>query len=242
MDLVSLRTCARYDVVSNEYMSTSMFPCVRHNREGATLFKLYYSGYPLEGVQYRRCPLGERGKAWNIQNCLFDDGETKIAVCAALQMCGAAPGSYLSTNFPDGEVRLKGCSLGLAVFACVLGLPPGIAYTGFVSAFGVDQGHEIGPVNGTGKKVRYCAENKIPIVLSASVLTGDPDTTRASGLGKFYCFEDWTRGKPYECGTGMAEYMAIEVRNVAEMIIIVQSIAAQRKVNEEEAVLHGRRR
>lgn len=222
-----LRTAMRFDVGCGDHFSTCVFfPCVRaHGKPGAeaSLWEIRYASGPSEGRKYRRFPLGD-GRVWHIDKVLCNDNETEKSVISSLNVAKAAPGCYLSSNFPE-TIPLKGCSLGLAVVAVVLGMNGRYAFTGWMSGYGMDSKFDVGPVQGTELKIEYCRKHDIPIFVAAATLESDPTTSNKSALHRFYSFADYLAGVPFST----AIHEAVECATMADVVVMWQAISLQRK-------------
>lgn len=237
----AFRTSCRYDLQpanNGHYKTTTLFPCVHTSKRGGTrsahLFQLVYSDEPSENqAEYTSFPLGN-GTCWNIQTCLgTGDGNTIKAVIAALEGAAAVPNCYLSTDFP-AHLTLKGCSLGLAVAACVLGLPA-FAYTGWITGFGNETSEwTVGNVDGIDVKISHCRDIGMPIFVARQQLQENRQTRERCSLGRFYKFSDWMRGTPYS-----PVFEAIECGNIAEVVTMATSIGIQyalARINDSERI------
>lgn len=219
--MLATRSVARWDC-RGHFENVTLFPCIkRGNHPTAELFQLKYSDVPVLGVQYANFPLAS-GDRWNIQKCLMADTETTKSVVSALELAAAVPNSYISTDFPD-HLNLKGCSLGLAVFACVMGCRGTFAYTGWVTTYGNDTAvFRVGPVEGTAVKIEHCCRMNIPIFVSRGQLLADRQTNSKCALSRYYRFADYLKGVPYQ-----SFHEAVECGDVAEMLLMAQAIDTQ---------------
>lgn len=245
---VLLRTLVRFDV-QDDFHSETLFPCVYtihldHGKEEhrGAVFSLYYTAKSIRGKKYRRMPLGHNA-CWNIEDVLYEHIETRQSVIASLSAMHAAPNSYLSTNFmataPDS--KLCGCSLGLSVAACVLGLP-NFAYTGWITPYSMDPSDlAVGAVKGIGAKMKYCKENRIPFFVASEALqaykkeiyassngrqNADPDDVEfldKSDFNRFYNIDSYWRGVPFR----FSVFEAVECNNLVEVILMALAIANQ---------------
>ena len=259
-EAVLLRTVRRFDI-DEPYENITLFPCIRtatchttgQKVQTGIVFQLFYTSYPLprrkgnEQRRYRRMPLGH-GECWNIENCMYEDSETRQSVVASLEAAHAAPGCYLSTDFSDNapESKLTGCSLGLSVMACVLGLPR-FAYTGWITPYSIDPSDLIiGSVRGIGAKMKFCRENNIVFFLSSSALesfkaqakempsdisAADMMVLEKSSNNRYYNIDQYLKGARFD----MNIFEAVEINSFPEAVILSLAIASQQAIEKMHA-------
>lgn len=208
-----------------EYFSRALFPCVR-KRDGkedtGTIYQVYYSSFPMPEKKYKKFPLGRDGY-WNIQEEFHKDLETIKSVIAAMQTASAMSYCYLSTDFSP-QATLRGCSLGLAVAACVFGLPGNFAYTGWVSSYGAEPGKMVvGPVQGTETKIKFCLQHGIPLFVAQRDLENDDSTKTKSAFNRYYSMQNYISGIPFSPKI----FEAIEAADFSEVMIMATAIYKQ---------------
>jgi hypothetical protein len=223
------RLAVRFDVRGEDFEVDNYFPCVTKRNgvatESAVLFRLKYSSKPVQGIVYKNHPLAD-GNCWHIQEKLcYEDQDTAKSVIAALELAGAAPNSYLSTDFPPNR-KLTGCSLGLTVVACVLGMPGCFAYTGWVSAYGRDTGRfPVGQVEGTATKIAFCKAKQLPLFVARRNLMTETATAEKCAFARYYQFKDFALGLPYSSDI----FEAIECVSIADVLLLGYAIYVQRQ-------------
>jgi hypothetical protein len=207
--------------LSSTYGTYTYFPVVHMKTKGVALRRLVYSSAGKANVEYKPLPCQD-GQRWNI-DCRLDDIESNKSTISALQIACAAPNCYVTV--PDLKHPVKGASLGLAVAAAVLGLPP-FAYTGWVTGYGSDIGStNVGPVDGIEYKIAHCAKIGMPLFVPAAALARceDPSVQHKVATNRYYTFANYLRREPWDA----AVHEAVMIVSFGEVIIIAWAIQYQ---------------
>lgn len=233
------RTTARFDHMES-FESQTTFPCIRRGTNGkpttVALFHIFYSSSPkFPNQEYKPIPLQVQGNSWHLSIKLTEDAETLKSVISALQCGKAAANAYISTDFPQ-NISLKGCSLGLAVWAAVMYLSPSHVFTGWVSEYGMTGGDfpgtiPVGPVQGTEEKISYCVTKGKPIFISSATInkSEDPELDLREADGQFYSFDKFVKGIPFSSRI----HRAIVCSSTAEVVLLDLVIQAQQSLNQQ---------
>ena len=220
---VLTRTLKRFDS-SDDFRVKTLFPVVR-KVEGRVaeviLFEIYYSSHPMRGREYQSIPTSNADEQLHCDRVLFKDINTSNSVLAAIQAASMAPNAYLSTSFPNDieECVLSGASVGLAIFACVMGLPP-FVYTGWVSTFGLSNGEgsgRIGPIDSLEYKMEHCANVGIPLFFPGM------NECATSTLIRCYKSRDFLEGMPYH----RKHHIGVSCVSLFDVILLSSVIAYQ---------------
>lgn len=217
------RTTKRFDSEEEFFVETS-FPVVHRlgNEVNVIIFSIYYSSHPIQDRTYRGLPTSDKKYQWNCDMAFFGDIQTSNSCMAAIDAASMAPNSYLSTDFPllDNS-PLSGASVGLGIFACVMGLPKFI-YTGWVSTLGINSGGgcgRVGPIDGLDLKMEKCSQLGVPFFFPGE------NECATSTLIRCYKSKDFLVGMPYH----REHHIGVSCLNLEDVVLLATVLNFQFK-------------